>query len=391
MEPAKIYLKPGKDKSLRNRNPWLFSGAVDRVEEFEENGQPAEIMTAHGGFLGMGYVNPESQIVCRVLSWEKQEIDRAFLEERIRASIGRRAMVLGDSTDSCRVVNSEGDFLPGLIVDQYGAGIVLQILTAGMEFFRDDILGILRDELHPAFIVERSDTASRREEGLEERTGVIGGTVDGPVEIVENGRRFRVDVLRGQKTGFYLDQRESRRIVGSLAGGKRVLNLFSYTGGFSVYAAAAGASEVISVDSSGPALDLARENMALNGFDGVSARYVRSDVFDFLNAESGPWDLIVLDPPAFAARKAQVDQAARGYKDLNMRCLRKLAPGGILATYSCSHHVDRTLFRQIAYSAAVDAERDTQVIVQTAHPLDHPFDLCHKEGEYLKGIILRVR
>lgn len=391
MKPAKVYLHPAKDKSLRNRNPWVYSGAVNRIDGFEQNGQTAEIVTAHGGFLAMGYVNPESQIVCRVLSWEKADIDRAFLEDRIRASIDRRAMVLGDATDSCRIVNTEGDFLPGLIVDKYGSGIVVQILTAGMEFFRDDILAILRELLSPSFIVERSDAASRLDEGLEARSGVLEGVVEGPVEIRENNLRFRADVIRGQKTGFYLDQRESRRIIGGFSAGKRVLNLFSYTGGFSVYAAAGGATEVISVDSSGPALELAKENMALNGFGELPARYVRSDVFAFLNEEKGPWDVIVLDPPAFASRKAQVDQAARGYKDLNMRCLRKLAPGGILASYSCSHHVDRTLFRQIAYSAAVDAVRDTQVIVQTEHPLDHPFDLCHKEGEYLKGIMLRVR
>ncbi|MHB9028274.1 MAG: class I SAM-dependent rRNA methyltransferase, partial [Candidatus Latescibacterota bacterium] len=170
----------------------------------------------------------------------------------------------------------------------------------------------------------------------------------------------------------------------------RVLNLFSYTGGFSVYAAAGGASEVISLDSSAPALELAKENMALNGFGDLPAQYIRSDVFSFLNEEKGPWDAIVLDPPAFAARKSQVDQAARGYKDLNMRCLRKIAPGGILATYSCSHYIDRTLFRQIVFSAVVDAGRDVQVIMQTSHPLDHPFDICHKEGEYLKGMVLRV-
>lgn len=390
MEPAKIYLKPGKEKSIRNHNPWIFSGAVDRVEEFEENGQPAGIYSAQGEFLATGYVNTESQIVCRVLSWKPVAVDRALLEERIRAAIGLRGRILDERTDSCRLVNSEGDFLPGLIVDKYGRGIVAQVLTAGMERFREDILDILRGELHPEFIVERSDVASRLEEGLDECAGVLEGSVEGPVEIRENGLRFRVDTLRGQKTGFYLDQRESRRIIGEFSDGKRVLNLFSYSGGFSVYAAAWGATATTSVDSSQPALDLARENMALNGFDAVPAEYIRSDVFRYLNDSGDSWDVIVLDPPAFASRKSQVDQAARGYKDLNLRCLKKIAPGGILATYSCSHHIDRNLFRQIVYAAAVDSGRDVQVIMQTGHPLDHPFNICHKEGEYLKGLILRV-
>ncbi len=390
MEPAKIYLKHGKEKSVRNRNPWIFSGAVDRIEEFERDGQPAEALTAHGGFVGVGYVNTHSQIVCRILSWKPAVMGREFLEERIRASIERRANILDGQTDSCRLINTEGDFLPGLIVDRYGAGIVVQMLTAGMEFFRDEILDILRKAVKPSFIVERSDIASRLEEGLEERAGVIEGIVDGPVEIRENGFRFRTDLLRGQKTGFYFDQRDSRGMIGGFSKGKRVLNLFSYTGGFSVYAAAGGASEVVSVDASGPALELAKENMELNGYGDLPAGYVRSDVFDFLNAEKGPWDVIVLDPPAFATRKAQAEQAARGYKDLNMRCLRKIAPGGVLAAYSCSHHIDRALFRQIVYSAAADSGRDVQVIVQTSQPPDHPFDICHKEGEYLKGMVLRV-
>ncbi|MHB9030982.1 MAG: class I SAM-dependent rRNA methyltransferase, partial [Candidatus Latescibacterota bacterium] len=201
MEPAKIFVKPGKEKSVRNRNPWIFSGAVDRIEEFERDGQPAEVLTPHGGFLGAGYVNTKSQIVCRVLSFKPATIDRAFLEERIRAAVDRRAPILNGDTDSCRLINTEGDFLPGLIVDRYGPGIVIQILTAGMEHFREEILGILREMLKPEFIVERSDVASRLEEGLEERAGVMEGTVDGPVEIRENGLRFRVDPIRGQKTG----------------------------------------------------------------------------------------------------------------------------------------------------------------------------------------------
>lgn len=390
MEPALLYLKPGREKSVRNRNPWVFSGAVERIEGCVENGQPAEVFTAGGEFLAAGYVNPLSRIPCRILAWEPVAVDRAFIERRIRAAVSLRDGVLDRDTDACRLVNSEGDLLPGLVVDRYGDGVVFQILTAGMERFRDDIIVVLIELLAPSFIVERSDVASRLEEGLTERMEVVRGTVDCPVEIRESGLRFRADVLHGQKTGFYLDQRESRRMIRELARGKRVLNLFSYTGGFGVYAAAGGAAEVTSVDSSGPALELARENMALNGFDSIPAEYVHADAFRYLNASEDRWDLIIIDPPAFAVKKAQVEQAARGYKDLNLRALGLLAPGGILASYSCSHHIGAELFRRVIYAAVADSGRSAQVIAQTSHPPDHPFDICHREGEYLKGIVLRV-
>ena len=298
--------------------------------------------------------------------------------------------ILDRDTDACRLVSSEGDFLPGLVVDRYGSGLVLQVLTAGMERFRGGIIGVLEEMLAPSFIVERSDVASRLEEGLAERLEVARGAVSGPVEILESGLRFCADVLHGQKTGFYLDQRESRRMMRGLARGRRVLDLFSYTGGFGVYAAAGGAAAVTFVDSSGPALELARENMALNGFERVPAEYVRTDAFRYLNDANGRWDMIIIDPPAFAVKKAQVDQAARGYKDLNLRALGLLAPGGVLASYSCSHHIGPELFRQIVYAAVADSGCPAQVIARTSHPPDHPFDICHREGEYLKGIVLRT-
>jgi len=373
-----------------NRNPWIFSGAVDRIEGCRENGQAVEVLSAAGGFLAVGYVNPMSRIPCRILSWDPVTVDRALIERRIRVAVASRDRVLDRETDACRLINSEGDFLPGLVIDRYGGGVVLQVLTAGMERFRDDIIGVLDEMLAPSFLVERSDVASRLEEGLAERLEVVHGTVSGPVEIRESGLRFRVDVLHGQKTGLYLDQRESRRMIRELARGKRMLDLFSYTGGFGVYAAAGGAAAATLVDSSGPALELARENMALNGFDGIPAEYVRADAFRYLNGAEERWNLIVIDPPSFAVKKAQVEQAARGYKDLILRALGLLDPGGILASYSCSHHINTDLFRQIVYAAVADSGRTAQVIARTTHPPDHPFDICHREGEYLKGIILRV-
>jgi 23S rRNA (cytosine1962-C5)-methyltransferase len=388
--PARVIIKPGKDKSLRNRNPWVFSGAVERVEGMERNGQACEIFSSGGDFLATGYVNPESRIHVRVLAWERIIPDHDFLEKRLRSALSFREHILDDKTNACRLVNSEGDFLPGLIVDQYGSGIVIQILTAGMELRRGELLDIVDRLAAPTFMVERSDTSSRREEGLEERIEVLKGDPKPSAEILESGLRYKVDVLRGQKTGFYLDQRDSRRLIGRYAAGKRVLNLFSYTGGFTAAAGISGASYVTSVDSSAPALELLKENMALNGLENIPGEIIRSDVSRYLNSVEGSWDIIVLDPPAFASKKAQVDQAARGYKDLNMRALRKINPGGILATFSCSHHISPTLFRQIVYAAVTDSGRQAQVIAQTAHPEDHPVDICHREGEYLKGLFLRI-
>ncbi|MDP2984724.1 MAG: class I SAM-dependent rRNA methyltransferase [Candidatus Latescibacter sp.] len=391
LKPAGVIIKPGKDKSIRNRNPWVFSGAVERIEGLERNGQSCEIFSAQGDFLAVGYVNPDSKIISRVLAWERISPDYDFLEKRLRRALAFREHILDDRTNACRLVNSEGDFLPGLVVDRYGGGIVIQILTAGMEMWREELIDILERLAAPSFVVERSDTSSRREEGLEERIEVIKGTAPKPaVEILENGLRYKVDILRGQKTGFYLDQRDSRRRLGRYVSGKRVLNLFSYTGGFTAAAASSGASHVTSVDTSAPALELLKENMALNGLENIPGDVIRADVYRYLNTAEGSWDVIVLDPPAFASKKAQVEQAARGYKDLNMRALRKINSGGILATFSCSHHISPTLFRQIVYAAVTDSGRQAQVIAQTAHPADHPTDVCHREGEYLKGLFLRV-
>ncbi len=391
MESAIVHLKPGREKSVLNRNPWVFSGAVDRIEGYAERGQPAVIVSSRDEFLAAGYVNPDSRIPCRILAWEPVPIDGALVETRMRSAFQSRAEILGPDTDSCRLVNSEGDFLPGLVVDRYGGGVVIQILTAGMERFRTDITDILGRLLAPTFIVERSDVSSRRDEGLDARLEILKGTIDGPVVIRENGLSFRVDMLRGQKTGFYLDQRESRSLIGALARGRKVLNLFSYTGGFGVYAAKGGAVSVTSVDSSAPALDLARDNMALNGFEALPAGYIRADVFSYLNDAPEGWDLAIIDPPAFASRKAQVEQAARGYKDLCLRTLRRMAHGGVLAAFSCSHHVDAELFGQIIYAAVADSGRSAQVIARISHAPDHPFDICHREGEYLKGIVLRIK
>lgn len=390
MNHVRITLKPGRERSVLNGNPWIFSGAAASIEGVDTPGQPCNVVSARGDFLATGYVNTKSKILCRIMTRTETVLDRRFLQNRIDAAASLREHIMNDDTTACRLVNSEGDFLPGLVVDRYGAGLVVQILTAGMEALREDIIEILAERFNPSFLVERSDTGMRFDEGLEAKTGVLLGTVDDPLDIRENGLSFRVDVLNGQKTGFYLDQRDSRNLVRLHAKERSVLNLFSYTGGFGVYAASAGAASVTSVDSSAPALELAKTNMILNGFDSVPQEFIQDDVFHFLNKCDRQWDVIILDPPPFARKKSAVDQAARGYKDINMRALSFLNPGGVLATFSCSHHIAPALFRQIAYSAAADSGRDVQTLAQTGHAADHPFNLCHIEGEYLKGLFLRV-
>ena len=390
MKNVQITLKPGRDRSVLKGNPWIFSGAVDKTEGFEFKGQTCDIYAADKTFLGTGYINPDSQIACRLLSHERIEISPEFLSARIKSVWELRKTLYPVITDAVRAVNSEGDFLPGLIIDRYGEGVVVQILTAGMEIHREAIFDIIKEFFTPSFIFERSDTGARAEEKLPQKTGIVYGGMDKLTEITEHGLRFKVDISGGQKTGFFLDQRDSRFLVRNFTNGGKVLNLFSYTGGFSVSAAKAGAEYVVSVDSSAPALELAKENMEINGFGSTSAEYLKEDVFNFLNRDNGKWDVIILDPPAFAQKKTAIEKAARGYKDINMRAMKKIVPGGVLATFSCSHHISPALFRQIAYSAAVDAGRDVQVIAQTSHPSDHPFNLCHIEGEYLKGLFLRV-
>ncbi|MCE5251177.1 class I SAM-dependent rRNA methyltransferase [bacterium] len=390
MNPARVILKSGRERPVLNGNPWVYSGSVGRIEGLEKDGQPCEIVSSVGDFLATGYVNPQSRITCRILSRERVTVDRDFFAVRIRQALSLREGITNDSTNACRLINSEGDFLPGLIVDRYGDGVVVQFLTSGMEFFREDVLACIVDLIKPSFIVERSDSSARHDEGLETACRILSGSPGDLVEIVENALRFRVDLLNGQKTGFYLDQRDARRLFMSHTVGKRILNLFSYTGGFSVAAAAGGANEVTSVDSSGPALSLARENMALNGFGSLPGDYIKEDAFTYLNSVNSTWDCIVIDPPAFATKKTMVDKAARGYKDLNLRALKIMNTGGILATFSCSYHIGMTLFRQIVYAAVTDSGRQAQVIAQTAHQQDHPFNVCHIEGEYLKGIFLRV-
>jgi len=390
-----IILKPGRDKPVRNRHPWVFSGAIRGIEgEFE----PGEVVTlrAHDRqFLGRAYINVQSQISLRMLTWSDEPIDAAFWRRRLEQAIAiRREIIDVHTTTAYRLVNAESDGLPGLIADRYNDFLVIQVLTLGIERRKEMIVELLMELLEPQGIVERSDVDVRKKEGLPATVGVLTGKrPPDTIEIREHGRRFLVDLMHGHKTGFYLDQRVNRRRLADYAHGREVLNAFAYTGGFGVYAATAGASSVVHIDTSEEALELARRNVALNNAAGVPQEYVAGDVFRVLreHRDAGrQFDLIVLDPPKFAHTKSQVEAACRGYKDINWLAFRLLRPGGLLFTFSCSGVVSPDLFQKVVFGAAVDAGRDALVLEKLSQSPDHPFRLSFPEGEYLKGLVCCV-
>ncbi len=383
-------LKKGKEKALQNRHPWIFSGAIDEIDNTLTPGDLIEVLSSKKEYLATGYFNPHSQISVRVLSFSNQKIGQEFFEKRIKDAIYLRSNYFKENTNAYRLIHSEGDFLPGLIVDRYGDFLAVQFLTAGMDRFRDVIAGILSEELRPKGIFERADAKERELEKLGSKNGVIFGEAPPEkIEILENGLRFLVNLREGQKGGFFLDQRENRKLIESVSSGRKVLNCFSYSGAFSVYGARGGALEIVSVDSSQPALELADENFKLNQLN-VSHKTVKKDVFEFLREDKSEFDLIILDPPAFCKNKQQIDQAARGYKDINLQAIKKLSARGLLFTASCSSFISPDLFQKIIFGAAKDASRDLRIIQKTSHALDHPINIYHPEGEYLKGLLCQV-
>jgi 23S rRNA (cytosine1962-C5)-methyltransferase len=390
--PAKITLKANRDKPLRQKHPWVFSGAIDRIDSSIADGDVVDIVTSQGEFLARGYLNRQSQIAGRVLTWDEGEvIDEGFWARRLGLAIVWR--VMGDH-EARRLVNAESDGMPGLIVDRYGEWISLQALTLGIEKFKPVIVQQLQSILRPAGIYERSDVDVRAKEGLPHTRGVLAGAEPPDrVEIDEYGYRYLVDVKRGHKTGFYLDQRENRRKIQAYVDGAEVLNLFSFSGGFAVSALKAGAKSVLNVDSSAGALHLAKENLRLNGFGVNDADFIEADVFSYLRqlrAEQRAFDVIIADPPKLAQSQSQLERAARAYKDLNLIALQLLRPGGYLITFSCSGLVTPDLFQKIVFGAAIDARRDAQIVERLSQSSDHPVLLSFPEGEYLKGLVCRV-
>lgn len=392
----KLILKSGREKSLLRRHPWVFSGAIARAEGSPGAGDTVRIVAHDGRFLALAAYNPVSQISARVWDWgEDTRIDAGFFRARVATAVRMRDAMLGkEARGAVRLINGESDGLPGLIADRYADVVVMQISSAGCHRWRDAIAEALYQLTGTLALYERSDADVLELEGLEQRTGVVRGTLERPqVEIVENGANFRVDVARGHKTGFYLDQRDNRIIVGRLAAGRDVLNCFCYTGAFTVHALLNGAKSVASVDSSADSLLLAQEHVRMNGLHEDRCEWIDADVFPFLRKlrdQGRQFDLIILDPPKFAPTPATAERAARGYKDINLLAFKLLRPGGLLATFSCSGGISADLFRKIVAGAALDAEADAQMIGQFHAAPDHPVSLAFPEGEYLKGLLCRV-
>jgi 23S rRNA (cytosine1962-C5)-methyltransferase len=391
-----LTLARGREAASRRHHPWLFSGSLARGAPVAAG--PAEARDADGAFVGRGFASPSSPIALRFWTFEDRPLDAALVASRLDAAAALRALVVPAETDGYRLVNAEGDFLPGLVVDRYGDVLSAQATTEGTEGARELWLPALRERFPGAAIVQRNDLASRKGEGLPLGDEVLaGGPLPARVAFRERGLKFVAELAGGQKTGFFLDQRENRHLVRGLAGGRSVLNLFSYSGAFGVAALAGGASRVVHVDVSEPALLLARENHRANGQRAdepdAPARTVCADVFEDLRARvaSGEtWDLIVTDPPAFAKRRGDVDRACRGYKDVNRLALKLLAPGGLLLACSCSGPVDADLFQKVLFSAALDAGREVRLLEKRGAGPDHPVSIDCPEGEYLKAFLLEA-
>lgn len=386
-----VVLAAGRDRSVRRRHPWLLASAIARTSDGLQPGDWVRVLSSEGETLGFGHYAPGSNLRVRLLCFGKDAPGEDPVPERIAAAVARRAedpALAG--TDALRLVNAEGDGLPGLVADRYADVVCVKLTSAGMVARRDAIASALSGATGARCGFERADGVAARREGFAARSGVLWGPEPPErVMIREGERRYAVDVRAGQKTGFYLDQRDARDRVQQLAAGRRVLDLFAYTGGFAVAAARGGASELTLVDSSEGALALAGENLVANDWTG-EAHFERMDAFQFLRGADALWDLIVIDPPPLARARRDVDRAARAYKDLLMFGLRRAAPGAIVLTFACSHHVGPGLLRKVAFAAALDAQRPAQVLASLGAPVDHPASIDHLEGSYLSGLLLRA-
>jgi len=398
-----LLLKPGRERSVLMRHPWVFSGAIAQLQGQPEPGETVAVRAPQGGFLAYAAYSPTSKIAARIWSWDENEtIGPEFLHRRLTEAVElRKSIIPAGETNAMRLVHGESDGLPGLVVDRYADALVVQFLSVGVERWRDVLLEQLMELSGVRQIYERSDVDVRVMEGLPAREGsLVGAGSPAPVVIEENGLAFLVDPLRGQKTGFYIDQRRNRQCMGSMSAGRDVLNCFCYTGAFSVYALAGGARSVLSIDSSGEAIAAARENVARNKLDGANVQWMEADVFQALRAfrdevQEGAvgkrFDLIVLDPPKFAQTAAQAERAARGYKDINLLAFKLLRPGGLLFTFSCSGGISDELFQKIVMGAALDARVDAKIIEHLHQGADHPVALAFPEGAYLKGLVCYVK
>ncbi|HEY5762825.1 MAG TPA: class I SAM-dependent rRNA methyltransferase [Rhodocyclaceae bacterium] len=393
---SELILLPGKSRSLHRRHPWIFAGSVASLHGRARSGDTVVVVGDDRKPLARAAWSPHSQIRARVWTFDPDEsIDDAFFRRRVDAAFAARSAIPGlREQDGLRLIHGESDGLPGVIADRYADIAVVQLTSAGAEKWRSAIVGALLRLPGIRRVYERSDSEVRRLEGLEPVAGWREGEGGTEVEIAESGVRYGVDVAQGHKTGFYLDQRDNRSLLGRLAGGRRVLNCFCYTGGFSLQALAGGAESVLSIDSSAPALTLARANLARNdALDAARAEWLADDVFEALRrfrADGRRFDLIVLDPPKFAPSAAHAQRAARAYKDINLLGFRLLNPGGLLMSYSCSGGVGSELFQKIVAGAAADAGVNARIMARLGASADHPVALAFPEGEYLKGLLVQV-
>lgn len=395
-EAVTVRLAPGRDKAVRGGHPWLFSGAIASVEGPPE-APLARVVSAAGEPLGIGFWSPRSEIRVRLLSGvdpaadPADAVDRRFFDARLAEALALRAAVVPPETTGWRVLNAEGDGVPGWTVDLFGDVLVSQITAAGLEALRGEAYAVLAAEFPGAAIVQANTLPARRAEGLAQGLETIAGEPPAEVPFTECGLRFTADVAAGQKTGFYLDQRENRRLAGRLAAGRDVLDLFAHAGAFGVHALAGGARRLVAVESSARLIERGRRLLAGNGFAPETAEWVHADAFADLRRRTDRYGLVVCDPPPLARRRAERDRAARAYKDLNRLALARVEPGGFLLTFSCSAAIDAKLFRQILWSAAQEAGVRAALLAPLAAAPDHPVAIGHPEGEYLKGWLVAVR
>jgi 23S rRNA (cytosine1962-C5)-methyltransferase len=391
-----VRLKKGKEKAVRQLHPWVFSGAIDHIKGKPQNGDIILVNDSNNEFLAYGFFNMQSRVAVRLLEWDLEtEINEEWWRKKIRIAVKHRLELHSNRTNTYRLIFSEADYLPGLIVDRYADFLSVQILTSGVERIKPLVLDELQILLKPKGIFDRSDASARAHEGMEASSGgvLLGSEPPEFVDVKENGIVYQVNIAEGQKSGFYCDQRDNRKWVSEYAKGRKVLDCFSYSGGFSLNAMNNDASEVISVDSSALALETLKRNIEVNNLQNTPHRQIQSDVNKQLRVfreENEKFDLIILDPPKYAPSRSALTKASRAYKDLNRMAMLLLNEGGLLATFSCSGAVDISMFKQIIAWAALDAGKNVQFIQQFSQSADHPVRSSFPEGEYLKGLLCRV-
>lgn len=388
-QSTRLSLKRGKERPILQRHHWIFSGAIAKMPQAKA-GDLAEVYSADGSFLGQALLNPGHSISGHMIAFGTESLEEAFSQRIANAYSLRKKWFDPSITNAYRLINAEGDGIPGLIVDSYDGALVMQISHPGIEKYKELIVSLLTSTVQPRSIFEKSTSFMRKKEGMEEIRSHLYGDTCSQVEVLENGLRFSVDLLEGQKTGLFLDQRDMRLWVKQLSSNRRILNCFAYTGGFSISSLSGGASHVDSVESSGKCAAAAQKNIEINQLDANRHRFIQADVFDFLKTTDWNYDLVILDPPAFVKKKDDIDRAFRAYKDMNAFAMQKMAPGSLLLTCSCSYHVQEELFQNILFRAALESKRSLRILGRHRQAIDHPVSIFHPESSYLKSFLLAV-